>query len=101
GTIRLTAYQEGNHITVKIIDDGKGIDPELIKRKAVEKGFISDEYSFNLSDREIYQLIFTPGFSTAGNVTSVSGRGVGMDVVKTNINKLKGIIEIDSVKGSG
>lgn len=101
GQIKLVAYHEGNHIIIKIIDDGKGIDPNVIIQKGIEKGFISQEQSKHLSDWEIFQLIFKPGFSTAKQVTAVSGRGVGMDVVKTNINKLKGIIEIDSKAGKG
>ncbi|MBX3044807.1 MAG: chemotaxis protein CheA [Candidatus Kapabacteria bacterium] len=101
GQIQLIAYHEGNHIILKIIDDGKGIDPEKILSKAIEKGFVNQDQLKQLSNWEILQLIFKPGFSTAKNVTAVSGRGVGMDVVKTNINKLKGIIEIDSTPGIG
>jgi two-component system chemotaxis sensor kinase CheA len=101
GLIKLIAYHEGNHIIIKVIDDGKGIDTAVILKKAIDKGFVTQEQSKHLSDWEIMQLIFKPGFSTAKNVTSVSGRGVGMDVVKTNINKLKGIIEINSVPGKG
>ncbi len=101
GTIRIIAYHEGNHIIIKIIDDGKGISPNIILNKAIEKGFVSEEQAKSMSDWEILQLIFKPGFSTAKNVTSVSGRGVGMDVVKSNINKLEGIIEIDSTVGKG
>ncbi len=101
GQIKLTAYHEGNHIILKIIDDGKGIDPNVILKKAIEKEFITAEQSKHMTDWEILQLIFKPGFSTAKTVTSVSGRGVGMDVVKTNINKLKGIIEINSTPGQG
>ncbi len=101
GTLTLDADQEGNHIVIRIIDNGKGIDPDKIKNKAIEKGVISSEQASQMSDREAYNLIFAPGFSTAEKVTSVSGRGVGMDVVRTNIQKLKGIIEVDSQKGQG
>ncbi|MCU0424415.1 MAG: chemotaxis protein CheA [Candidatus Kapabacteria bacterium] len=101
GTLILDAQHEGNHIVVNIIDDGKGIDPEMLKRKALEKGLITMEQVQTMSDRDAFSLIFMPGFSTAEKVTSVSGRGVGMDVVRTNIQKLKGIIEVDSKIGSG
>lgn len=101
GTLILDAQHEGNHIVVNIIDDGKGIDPEMLKRKALEKSLITMEQAQTMSDRDAFSLIFMPGFSTAEKVTSVSGRGVGMDVVRTNIQKLKGIIEVDSKIGSG
>ncbi len=101
GTLILDAQHEGNHIVVSIIDDGKGIDPEMLKRKALEKGLITNEQLQTMTDRDAFSLIFMPGFSTAEKVTSVSGRGVGMDVVRTNIQKLKGIIEVDSKIGSG
>ncbi len=101
GTLILDAEHEGNHIVVSIIDDGKGMDPEKIKLKALEKGLITPEQAQTLSERESLNLIFAPGFSTAEKITSVSGRGVGMDVVRTNIQKLKGIIEIESKPGTG
>lgn len=101
GTLILDAQHEGNHIVVSIIDDGKGIDPEMLKRKALEKGLITNEQFQTMTDRDAFSLIFMPGFSTAEKVTSVSGRGVGMDVVRTNIQKLKGIIEVDSKIGAG
>jgi two-component system chemotaxis sensor kinase CheA len=101
GTLILDAQHEGNHIVVNIIDDGKGINPEFLKTKALEKGLITSEQAQTMTDRDAYSLIFMPGFSTAEKVTSVSGRGVGMDVVRTNIQKLKGIIEVDSKLGSG
>lgn len=101
GTLILDAQHEGNHIVVSIIDDGKGIDPEMLKRKALEKGLITNEQVQTMTDRDAFSLIFMPGFSTAEKVTSVSGRGVGMDVVRTNIQKLKGIIEVDSKIGAG
>ena len=96
GTISLKAYNEGNQIVIQIDDDGKGLDPEMLKQKSYEKGIITEKELETLSDKEAYSLIFKPGFSTAAAVTSVSGRGVGMDVVKTNIEKLNGIIDIDS-----
>ncbi|WP_231181524.1 chemotaxis histidine kinase/response regulator CheAY2 [Helicobacter pylori] len=101
GKVQLSAYNEGNHIVIKISDDGKGLDPVILKEKAVEKGVISERDAEGMSDREAFNLIFKPGFSTAKVVSNVSGRGVGMDVVKTNIEKLNGIIEIDSEVGVG
>ncbi|GAA9586033.1 chemotaxis histidine kinase/response regulator CheAY2 [Helicobacter pylori] len=99
GKVQLSAYNEGNHIVIKISDDGKGLDPVMLKEKAIEKGVISERDAEGMSDREAFNLIFKPGFSTAKVVSNVSGRGVGMDVVKTNIEKLNGIIEIDSEVG--
>ncbi len=101
GTVELKAYNEGNHIVVEIKDDGKGMDPNLLRSKGVEKGLISEREADSMSDKEAYGLIFKAGFSTAKVVTNVSGRGVGMDVVKTNIEKLNGIIDVDSSKGEG
>ncbi len=101
GKVQLSAYNEGNHIVIKISDDGKGLDPVMLKEKAIEKGVISERDAEGMSDREAFNLIFKPGFSTAKAVSNVSGRGVGMDVVKTNIEKLNGIIEIDSEVGVG
>jgi two-component system chemotaxis sensor kinase CheA len=101
GTIWLRAYNEGNMIVIEIKDDGRGMDPEALKRKAIEKGIITPQEAENMSDKEAFMLIFKPGFSTAEKVTNVSGRGVGMDVVKTNIEKLNGIIEVESVPGKG
>ena len=99
GTIKLSAHHEGNHIVITIEDDGKGIDPEKIRKKAIEKGLISEDAV--LTKKEILNLIFEPGFSTAEKVTNISGRGVGMDVVKKNISKLKGIVDIESEIGKG
>jgi two-component system chemotaxis sensor kinase CheA len=99
GKIFLSAHQEGNQIVIKIEDDGKGMDPGVIRRKAIEKGLISEETQ--LSDRDSLNLIFEPGFSTADQVTNISGRGVGMDVVKKQIMKLKGMLELDSAAGRG
>jgi len=101
GTIALKAYNEGNQIVIQIDDDGKGLDPEMLKNKSLEKGIITEKEADSMSDKEAYALIFKPGFSTAAQVTNVSGRGVGMDVVKTNIEKLNGIIDIDSEVGKG
>ncbi|GAA8694987.1 chemotaxis histidine kinase/response regulator CheAY2 [Helicobacter pylori] len=101
GKVQLSAYNEGNHIVIKISDDGKGLDPMMLKEKAIEKGVISERDAEGMSDREAFNLIFKPGFSTAKVVSNVSGRGVGMDVVKINIEKLNGIIEIDSEVGVG
>lgn len=101
GTVQLKAYNEGNHIVIEIADDGKGLNAEILRTKAIEKGIISEREADNMSDKEAFGLIFKPGFSTAKQVTNVSGRGVGMDVVKTNIDKLNGIIEVDSELGKG
>ncbi len=101
GTITLDAEQEGNNIVLRISDDGNGIDAEKVKAKALEKSVITPEQAALMSKRELYQLIFAPGFSTAAVVSAVSGRGVGMDVVKTNIQKLKGVIEIESEINKG
>ena len=96
GTLTLSASHEGNHVIILIEDDGKGINPDIIKGKAIEKGLITKEKAEDLSDTEIFNFIFAPGFSTAAKVTNVSGRGVGMDVVRTNVTKLRGIINIES-----
>jgi len=101
GTITLDADQEGNNIVLKISDDGAGMSPERLKEKAIEKGVITEEQATQMTNREALQLIFTPGFSTAKKVSNVSGRGVGMDVVRTNIQKLKGMIEIESEEDVG
>lgn len=101
GIIQLKAYNEGNHIVIEITDDGKGLDATMLKNKALEKKLITEKEADSMSDKEAFGLIFKPGFSTATKVTNVSGRGVGMDVVKTNIEKLNGIIDIDSEIGKG
>jgi len=101
GTIRLEARQEGDQIAIIIGDDGAGMDPERIGRKAVEKGLIPAERLRGLSTREILDFIFLPGFSTVEKATDLSGRGVGMDVVRTNLKKLNGSIEIDSQVAKG
>lgn len=99
GTVHLGAYHQGSNIVIELRDDGRGIDPERIFRKAVEKGIVAPNAS--LTREQIFDLIFAPGFSTAEKVTAVSGRGVGMDVVKRNIEKLRGKIEISSEVGKG
>jgi len=99
GTIRLNAYHEGNQIIIEVGDDGRGINLARVREKGIRQGLISE--SDKLSDREIMELIFHPGFSTAEKVTDISGRGVGMDVVKKNITRLKGIFDIESVEGVG
>lgn len=101
GLIQLKAYNEGNHIVIEITDDGKGLDPDLLRTKAIEKGMITEREADSMSDKEAFALIFRPSLSTAKVVTNVSGRGVGMDVVKTNIEKLNGIIDVDSEVGQG
>ncbi|MCK4875210.1 MAG: response regulator, partial [Sulfurimonas sp.] len=101
GTIKLKAYNEGNQIVIQIDDDGKGLDVDMLKNKCVEKALITEKEAESMSDKEAFGLIFKPGFSTAAAVTNVSGRGVGMDVVKTNIEKVNGIIDIDSELGVG
>lgn len=101
GTLVLAAVHEGNQIIISIKDDGRGIDTERVGRKAIEKGLLTEEQLAALSQREMFDLIFLPGFSTKEKATDLSGRGVGMDVVKTNIKKLNGLIEIKSEKGQG
>jgi len=99
GTVSLRAYHQGSHIIIELVDDGRGIDPEKILKKAIEKGIVAP--GAQLAREQIFALIFAPGFSTAEKVTNVSGRGVGMDVVKRNIEKLRGKIEIESEVGKG
>ena len=99
GTIALNAYHEGNQIIIEVTDDGGGIDLDKVRARGIKQGLISSED--RLSDRELIELIFTPGFSTAEVISDVSGRGVGMDVVKKNITSLKGIFDVDSVAGQG
>jgi two-component system chemotaxis sensor kinase CheA len=101
GQIYLKAYHEAGQVNIEISDDGKGLDGELLARKAIEKGLITEEQAKVMSAKEKTNLIFLPGFSTAEKITDVSGRGVGMDVVKTNLDKLGGLIDIDSEPGRG
>lgn len=101
GKIILKAEHEGNYIVITVEDDGRGIDPEKIRRKAIEKKLITEQEANSISDRDILNFIFLPGFSTASKVTNVSGRGVGLDVVKANITKLNGIADLQSTPGQG
>ncbi|HEC96885.1 MAG TPA: chemotaxis protein CheA [Nitrospirae bacterium] len=101
GTVKFSASQEGNNIVIEIEDNGRGMDPDIIRQKAVEKEIITQPEAMTLSGKEVLDLLFTPGFSTANEITDISGRGVGMDVVKTNISKLNGTIEILTEKGKG
>ena len=101
GTLLLRAYHEGGQVNIEIIDDGAGIDPERIRRKAVEKGLLTADQAARLYEHELVAMIFQPGFSTAEQVSNISGRGVGMDVVKTNIEKIGGTLDIQSRVGEG
>lgn len=101
GLVRLRAFHQAGKVVIEIIDDGAGMDPVKLRNKAIEKGVITAEQASRMSQRDSLALIFAPGFSTAAAITSVSGRGVGMDVVKTNIEKLGGSVEIESVIGKG
>ena len=101
GTLKLRAYQESSHVIIEVSDDGAGIRVERVRNKAIERGLIAAERAAQLSERELLQLIFLPGFSTAEAVTNVSGRGVGMDVVRTNVEKIGGKVEIESRPGKG
>ena len=101
GVIRLTASQEGDHILLGIEDDGAGMDPEKLKEIAIKRGILDADGAARMTDNEAYNLIFAPGFSTKVEITDVSGRGVGMDVVKTGITSVNGSIHIDSEKGKG
>ena len=101
GALRLSAEQDGDQILLIIRDDGKGMDAEVLRRKSVEKGLLEPESAQRLTERECFELIFLPGFSTKEEISDVSGRGVGMDVVKTRITQLNGSIEIDSTVGVG
>ena len=101
GKVLLSAAQEGDHILLSISDDGKGMDPEVLRRLAVERGMMDKDAASRLDDRDCYNLIFQPGFSTKKEISDVSGRGVGMDVVKTRIAQINGTVEIDSELGKG
>ena len=101
GKIFLRAFHEGGQVNIEIIDDGAGINVERVKAKAIERGIITADQASRMSDREVVALIFLPGFSTAEKVTNVSGRGVGMDVVKTNIEKIGGTVDIQNKPGEG
>jgi chemosensory pili system protein ChpA (sensor histidine kinase/response regulator) len=101
GLIRLRAYYEGNQVVIQVGDDGAGLEPQILRSKAVSGGYVSESDAPQLSDEELHSLVFLPGFSTAGEVSEVSGRGVGLDIVKTNVHKLKGSVTLDSTPGSG
>lgn len=101
GTLSVHAYHENGFVGIRIRDDGAGIDPARIRDKALERGLIDDAAAARMSDRDLVSLIFAPGFSTAEKVTNISGRGVGMDVVKTSIERIGGVVEVDSTVGSG
>ena len=101
GSINLKAYQEGNNVVIEVGDDGNGIDTENVKRKAIERGLVTPEQAENLSQKEIIDFLFMPSFSMAKKITDVSGRGVGLDVVKSNIETLGGDVEVKSKLGEG
>ena len=101
GKVTLSAKQEGDQVLLTVKDDGKGMDHTVLRRKAVEKGMMSEDAANSMTNKEVYNLIFAAGFSTKTEISDVSGRGVGMDVVKTRINELSGNVEIDSVHGEG
>jgi two-component system chemotaxis sensor kinase CheA len=101
GTILLKAYHSGNHVFIEVGDDGKGINRDKVLNKAIERGVVTEEEADTLTDQEVYSLIFSSGFSTADKISDISGRGVGLDVVKTKIESLGGAISIDSTPGYG
>ncbi len=101
GLIRLRAYHEGNQVVIQVSDDGAGLEPQILRSAAISKGYVSEADAPQLSDEELYSLVFLPGFSTSGEVSEVSGRGVGLDIVKTNVHKVKGTVTLDSTPGQG
>lgn len=101
GTIAINAYQKGSHVVIEVEDDGAGIDPQKILAQAIARGIVTPEAGADMTPQELRQLIFMPGFSTASEVTDLSGRGVGMDVVKTNIGRMGGVIDVQSEPGIG
>jgi two-component system chemotaxis sensor kinase CheA len=101
GNISIRAYHEGGQVVIEVTDDGKGLHRDALLKKALEKGLVTQAQTTNMTEKEIFNLIFAPGFSTAAVVTNVSGRGVGMDVVRTNIEKIGGTVELSSVAGRG
>jgi two-component system chemotaxis sensor kinase CheA len=101
GTIRLLAMQDNDNVVIRIADDGRGIDPAIVKRKAVEKGLLDADRAAAISDADAIQLVFLPGFSTAAAISDLSGRGVGMDVVRSAVEKAGGRVSLDSCKGQG
>jgi two-component system chemotaxis sensor kinase CheA len=100
-TITLDAYHQGNHVVIEVADDGRGVDPQRVISKAIERGVVTAEEAARLTDAEIVELIFEPGFSTAAKVTEISGRGVGLDVVKTVLERMKGSVTVKSEPGVG
>ncbi len=101
GTVKLAAYPDGNSVVIEVEDDGQGIHIEKVKSKAVQKGLLTKEEAENLDDKEAVQLLFHPGFSTADKISDISGRGVGLDVVKTKIESLGGVVEVQTAKSKG
>jgi two-component system, chemotaxis family, sensor kinase CheA len=101
GTLRLRASHQGGHVMIEITDDGAGIDPERVRSKALERGLITADRASRMTEAEAIDLVFAPGFSTAEKVSNISGRGVGMDVVKTNIERIGGVVSIESGRGTG
>ena len=101
GLLKLRAFHEGGQVNIEIIDDGAGLNLDRIRKKAIERGLVSQEHAARLAERDAFNLIFLPGFSTAEKVTNVSGRGVGMDVVKTNVEKIGGMVDLSSRAGNG
>jgi two-component system chemotaxis sensor kinase CheA len=101
GTIRLTAYHHGNQVVVEVSDDGRGIDAQKVKAKALEKGLFTPEEAGRLNEADVLELVLRPGFSTADEITEIAGRGVGLDVVQTVLNRLKGSVDIETRPGQG
>lgn len=101
GTIRLNAFQEGNNVIIEVGDDGNGIDTERVKSKVIERGLVTEEQAEKLTQKEIIDFLFMPSFSMAKTITDISGRGVGLDVVKSNIEALGGDVEVKTKLGEG
>jgi two-component system chemotaxis sensor kinase CheA len=101
GTVNLRAYQDGNSVVIEVEDDGTGIDIEKVKKKAIERGIVSQSDANELDEKNTIELLFRPGFSTADKVSDLSGRGVGLDVVKTKIESLNGLVEVENLRGKG
>src|SRR5206468_1835187 len=101
GRVTLRAYHRGNHIFIEVEDDGRGVDYDRVKKTAIDAGLVSEEEAVNLSEHDLLEFLFHPGFSTAPRKTELAGRGVGLDVVRANLSSLNGEIEIDTIKGQG
>jgi two-component system, chemotaxis family, sensor kinase CheA len=101
GTLRLDAYHQGNQVVIEVTDDGAGIDADKVRQRALSKGLLKAEQAARLSDSDTLELILQPGFSTAEEITSLSGRGVGLDVVQSVLARLKGTVEIETARGRG